>query len=57
MARQVGTKGKVVAIEPHPMTFGRLSFNQAASNATQVRLVQAAMRQQRRRADDRERRR
>ena len=39
MARQVGANGKVVAIEPHPMTFGRLSFNQAASKATQVRLV------------------
>jgi len=42
IARQVGTAGKVVAIEPHPMTFGRLSFNRAASKATQVRLVQAA---------------
>jgi FkbM family methyltransferase len=42
MARQVGPAGKVIAIEPHPVTFGRLSFNQAASGATQVRLVQAA---------------
>jgi FkbM family methyltransferase len=42
MARQVGPAGKVVAIEPHPMTFGRLSFNYAASKAMQVRLVQAA---------------
>ena len=42
MARHVGTDGKVVAIEPHPLTFGRLSFNHAASKATQVRLVQAA---------------
>lgn len=42
MARQVGPAGKVVAIEPHPTTFGRLSFNHAASRATQVRLVQAA---------------
>ncbi|RXH08144.1 FkbM family methyltransferase [Bradyrhizobium guangzhouense] len=42
MARQVGPSGKVVAIEPHPLTFGRLSFNHAASKATQVRLVQAA---------------
>ncbi len=42
MARQVGTAGKVVAIEPHPLTFGRLSFNHAASKAAQVRLVQAA---------------
>jgi Vibrio cholerae RfbT protein len=42
MARQVGPAGKVVAIEPHPTTFGRLAFNHAASKATQVRLVQAA---------------
>ncbi|MCK1744384.1 FkbM family methyltransferase [Bradyrhizobium sp. 139] len=42
MARQVGSAGKVVAIEPHPMTFARLSFNRAASKATQVHLVQAA---------------
>jgi len=42
MARQVGPAGKVIAIEPHPLTFGRLSFNHAASKATQVRLVQAA---------------
>ena len=42
MARQVGPAGKVVAIEPHPLTFGRLSFNHAASRANQVRLVQAA---------------
>ena len=42
MAQRVGPHGKVVAIEPHPMTFGRLCFNQAASKATQVRLVQAA---------------
>ncbi|OAF17308.1 MULTISPECIES: FkbM family methyltransferase [Bradyrhizobium] len=42
MSRQVGPEGKVVAIEPHPMTFARLSFNHAASRATQVRLVQAA---------------
>lgn len=42
MAQQVGTTGKVVAIEPHPITFARLSFNQAASKATRVLLVQAA---------------
>lgn len=42
MAQQVGTNGKVVAIEPHPMTFGRLAFNHAASKTAQVRLVQAA---------------
>ena len=42
MARHVGTSGKVIAIEPHPLTFGRLSFNHAASKTAQVRLVQAA---------------
>ncbi|RTM13219.1 MAG: FkbM family methyltransferase, partial [Bradyrhizobiaceae bacterium] len=42
MAQQVGTSGKVIAIEPHPVTFARLSFNHAASKTAQVRLVQAA---------------
>ena len=37
LARHVGAGGKVVAIEPHPMTFGRLSFNHAASKTTSVR--------------------
>jgi FkbM family methyltransferase len=42
LARQVGSNGKVIAIEPHPITHARLAFNRAASNATQVRLVAAA---------------
>ena len=42
MARHVGPQGKVIAIEPHPVTFARLSFNNVASGTTQVRLVQAA---------------
>lgn len=42
MAGHVGPQGKVVAIEPHPVTFARLSFNQAASRTPQVHLVQAA---------------
>jgi FkbM family methyltransferase len=42
MARHVGPHGKVIAIEPHPVTFARLAFNHAASGTTQVRLVQAA---------------
>lgn len=42
MAGHVGPQGKVVAIEPHPVTFARLSFNQVASRTPQVRLVQAA---------------
>jgi FkbM family methyltransferase len=42
MARHVGANGKVIAIEPHPITFARLSFNNAASSFTQVNLVAAA---------------
>ena len=42
MARHVGPRGKVIAIGPHPTTFARLAFNNAASASTQVRLVQAA---------------
>jgi FkbM family methyltransferase len=42
LARHVGASGKVVAIEPHPVTFARLSFNNAASSFTQVNLVAAA---------------
>ena len=42
MARQVGPSGKVIAIEPHPVTHSRLAFNNAASRYTQVKLVAAA---------------
>ena len=42
LARHVGTSGKVIAIEPHPVTHARLAFNRAASHFTQVRLVAAA---------------
>jgi len=42
LARQVGASGKVIAIEPHPITHARLAFNRAASNAPQVTLVAAA---------------
>ena len=31
LARQVGATGKVIAIEPHPVTHARLRFNCAAS--------------------------
>src|SRR5215475_11190401 len=31
LARHVGTNGKVIAVEPHPVTFARLSFNNQAS--------------------------
>jgi FkbM family methyltransferase len=42
LARQVGAAGKVIAIEPHPVTHARLAFNNAASRYSQVRLVAAA---------------
>jgi FkbM family methyltransferase len=42
LARQVGAGGKVIAIEPHPVTHARLAFNNSASGYTQVRLVAAA---------------
>ena len=42
LARHVGANGRVIAIEPHPVTFARLSFNNAASGFTQVNLVAAA---------------
>jgi FkbM family methyltransferase len=42
LARHVGASGKVIAIEPHPVTHARLAFNRAASGFTQVDLVAAA---------------
>jgi FkbM family methyltransferase len=42
LARHVGANGKVIAIEPHPVTHARLAFNRAASGITQVILVAAA---------------
>src|SRR6202171_1230884 len=42
LARHVGAGGKVIAIEPHPITHARLAFNRAASGTTQVKLVAAA---------------
>jgi FkbM family methyltransferase len=42
LARHVGTGGKVIAIEPHPVTHARLAFNRAASGFRQVGLVAAA---------------
>jgi FkbM family methyltransferase len=42
LARQVGESGKVIAIEPHPVTQARLAFNRAASGFTQVVLIAAA---------------
>ena len=42
LARHVGAGGKVIAIEPHPVTHARLAFNNTSSGYTQVRLVAAA---------------
>ena len=42
LARHVGASGKVIAVEPHPVTHARLAFNRAASGFTQVTLVAAA---------------
>ena len=42
LARHVGAQGKVIAIEPHPVTHARLKFNREASGAVQVTLVAAA---------------
>jgi FkbM family methyltransferase len=42
LASRVGTEGKVIAIEPHPVTHARLAFNRAASNFSQVLLVATA---------------
>src|SRR6195952_4508034 len=37
LARHVGPAGKVIAIEPHPVTHARLTFNNAASGYTQMK--------------------
>jgi FkbM family methyltransferase len=42
LARHVGSSGKVIAVEPHPVTHARLAFNRAASGTTHVALVAAA---------------
>ncbi len=42
LARHVGAGGKVIAVEPHPVTYARLAFNSAASNYRHVILVPAA---------------
>src|SRR6185312_15281962 len=42
LASHVGVSGKVIAIEPHPVTFARLAFNNKACGYTQTKLVEAA---------------
>jgi FkbM family methyltransferase len=42
LAHHVGKAGRVIAIEPHPVTRARLAFNRDASDFMQVTLVAAA---------------
>jgi FkbM family methyltransferase len=42
LARQVGSSGTVIAVEPHPVIHARLAFNRSASSLAQVRLIAAA---------------
>jgi FkbM family methyltransferase len=42
LARHVGPSGLVIAVEPHPITHARLSFNRDASMLSQVKLIAAA---------------
>src|SRR5579871_1996095 len=42
LARDVGARGMVIAIEPHPVIHARLAFNREASGFARVRLVAAA---------------
>ena len=42
LACHVGPGGKVIAVEPHPVTHARLAFNRVASGAMQATLVAAA---------------
>jgi FkbM family methyltransferase len=42
LARHVGERGKVIAIEPHPVTHARLAFNSRASGHGNVVLINAA---------------
>jgi FkbM family methyltransferase len=42
LARHVGPRGSVLAVEPHPLARARLGFNRNASGFAQVNLVAAA---------------
>jgi FkbM family methyltransferase len=42
LARHVGPRGEVIAVEPHPKIHERLAFNRSASGFAQVKLVAAA---------------
>ena len=42
-ARRVGPSGRVIAVEPHPATAERLSFNIAANGHDNIRVVRSAV--------------
>jgi len=42
LAKHVGMSGRVIAIEPHPVSNARLAFNASASKLTNLTLVKAA---------------
>ncbi|WP_375414853.1 FkbM family methyltransferase [uncultured Bradyrhizobium sp.] len=42
LARHVGPRGRVIAVEPHPVMVARLAFNQAASASGNLALIAAA---------------
>jgi len=42
MARHVGARGRVIAVEPHPVMVARLTFNRDASGAGNVTIVAVA---------------
>jgi FkbM family methyltransferase len=42
LAKSVGIKGTVIAVEPHPVARTRLTFNRDASSLAQVKLIAAA---------------
>ncbi len=42
LAKHVGERGRVIAIEPHPVSNARLAFNASASKLTNLTLVKAA---------------
>ncbi len=42
LARHVGERGRVVAIEPHPVSRGRLAFNARASQLANITIIAAA---------------
>jgi FkbM family methyltransferase len=42
MARHVGSGGRVIAVEPHPVMVARLTFNKAASGSGNATIVAAA---------------